>query len=150
MFGVEEVQCLGFKPRNNKVLVDPYKVQVVQAWESPVLKHNVQSFIEIINFNSRFIEDCAKIAIPLTELTKNVSFRWSEEGQCSFGVIKRCITFAPVLRAFDSSLDIFVTTVTSKFAHNSVSEKDFTDGKHPIAFTSKTLSSVEHHYAPRD
>ena len=49
VFGVEEIEHLGFKLYNNKLLVDPTRLKTVQAWGDPVCKGDVQSFLGMIN-----------------------------------------------------------------------------------------------------
>ena len=83
------------------------------------------------------------IAKPLTELTKNVPFRWSEESQCLLDALKKCFTSGPILLAFNPGRNTFVTTDALKFTLGAVLEQDLTDGRHPIAFLSKILSSAE-------
>ena len=101
-----------------------------------------------MNFYRRFIKNCAKIAKPLTELTKNVPFRWTDHTEKAFQELKNAIITAPVLRTFNPEYPIVITTDASKYAIGAVLEQDFPDGRHPIAFISKTLSSSEQNYAP--
>ena len=134
---------LGFKLRNNNLLVDPSKIQPVLVWETPAWYHDVQFFFGMINFYRRCIKDYAKIAKGLDELTKNVAFRWSNEAQCSFNALKKRVISAPALCASDAGRDTFVKIDISKLAPGIVPEQNFTEGRYLIPFLSKTLSSAE-------
>ena len=70
MLGVENVEYLGITPKNNKLLVALSKSKAVETWETSKFKRNVQSFLGMIKSLRRLIRDCAKIAKPLTTLTK--------------------------------------------------------------------------------
>ena len=75
VFGVEDEEHLDFKLRNNTLLVDSSKMQALQAWEAPECERDVQSILDMISFYRLFIKGCAKVAKPLTELTKNFPFQ---------------------------------------------------------------------------
>ena len=150
VFGVQEVEYLGFILKNNTLLVDPRKIEAVKAWETPTCKKDVRSFLGMVNFYRRFIKNCAHIAKPLTALTKDVPFQWDNNADQAFQELKNCLVSAPVLRAFDPKNPIVITTDASKFALGAVLEQEFPDGKHPIAYLSKTLNAAEQNYAPHN
>ena len=54
-FGEDQVEFLGFKLRNNSLLVDPINVKAVQVCETPACKRHFQLFLDMINFHRRFI-----------------------------------------------------------------------------------------------
>ena len=51
VFGVDEVEYLGFKLKNSKLLIDPTKVLAVRAWETLTYKQDFQSFLGKINLH---------------------------------------------------------------------------------------------------
>ena len=150
IFGVQEVEYLGFILKTDRITVDPNKVQAIQAWKVPSCKKDIQSFLGMVNFYRRFIKNCASIAKPLTQLTKNVPFDWNAEAQKSFDALKEVLVTAPVLKAFNPNCPIIVTTDASRLAIGAVLEQEFPDGCHPVAFISKTLNSAEQNYAPHN
>ena len=80
------------------ILVDPTKVEVVTKWEQPKNVFEVRSFLGLISYYQRFIENFSQIACPMTRLTrKGVSFDWNEKCEESFQELKRRLTIAPVL-----------------------------------------------------
>ena len=101
----------------------------------------------MVNFYRRFIKNCARIAKPLTQLTKNVPFIWTAKAQQSFNALKEVLVTAPVLKAFNPNCPILVTTDASRIAIGAVLEQEFPNGRHPVAFISKTLNPAEQNYA---
>ena len=150
VFGVKEIEYLGFILRDGSIHVDPSKIEAVKAWTRPSCKKDVQSFLGMVNFYRRFIKNCSNISKPLTELTKNVMFQWGDVQEKAFIMLKNCLTSAPVLRYFDPKCPIIITTDASKFALGAVMEQVFSDGTHPVAFLSKTLNAAEQNYAPHN
>ena len=149
-FAVQEVEYLGFLLKPGGVCINPSKIDAIKSWEVPKSKRDVQSFMGMINYFRRFIKDCSKIAKPLTELTKNVEFVWDERTEKAFEKLKQCVTTAPVLKNFCQDSPVIVTTDASKYAIGAVLEQDFPDGRHPVAFLSRTLNPAEQNYAAHD
>jgi len=59
-------------------------------------------FLGLCNYYRRFIEKCAKIAHPMTELTrKGIEFVWTDDCQVSFEKLRTLLSSAPVLSVFD-------------------------------------------------
>jgi len=114
---------------------------------------DVQAFLGFMNFYRRFIRDFSAKAQPLFDLTcsKQV-WTWSGKEQVAFKDLKTAVTTAPVLVSPQES-DLFRIEADSlDFATGAVlSQQSTTDGKwHPVAFYSKSLSSVEWNYEIHD
>ena len=75
----------------------------------------VRSFLGLVGYYRRFIENFSKIAKPLTSLLeKNVDFIWTDERQMAFDELKKRLTTAPVLTLPDQSKRFIVYCDGSK------------------------------------
>src|SRR5262249_3069956 len=92
------------------------------------------------------------IARPLHDLTrKDVTWNWSDACQVAFESLKRAITSTPVLIFPDENKPYKVEADSSNFATGAVLSQEGEDGKwHPVAFLSKSLSSVQRNYDIHD
>ena len=83
-FEVHQVKYLGLIIQSatkdgqpGSVSMDPAKTDAIREWKPPASLKEVQSFIAFANFYHQFIKDFAKLASPLTALTKkNIAFKW--------------------------------------------------------------------------
>ncbi|KAI5654941.1 hypothetical protein M9H77_32128 [Catharanthus roseus] len=83
------VNFLGHVVTRKGITVDPAKVQAVTRWTPPKTLTEVRSFFGLAGYYQQFIKDCAKIAGPLTQLTrKDVEFKWLEKCEKSFQELK--------------------------------------------------------------
>ena len=78
--------------------VDPEKVEAVMSWERPKLGFKIRSFLGLVGYYRRFIEDFSRLAAPMTRLTrKEVRFDWDDRCEEAFQELKRRLTTAPIL-----------------------------------------------------
>ena len=141
------MEYLGHVVTADGVAPDPVKVKAVQDWKVPENVREIRSFLGLAGYYRRFIQDFAKIAAPLTELTrKDVPYVWSlREGE-AFAALKRQLTQAPVLQLADPNLEFVVTCDASDFAVGAVLSQVQPDGEHPVAYESKKMNEAEQRY----
>uniref|UniRef100_A0A7N2M5G4 Reverse transcriptase n=1 Tax=Quercus lobata TaxID=97700 RepID=A0A7N2M5G4_QUELO len=97
-FFTDKLVFLGFVVSAQGIQVDEEKVRAIQDWPSPTSVGNVRSFHGLASFYRRFVKDFSSLAAPLTEvIKKNVGFRWGEEQEKAFQLIKEKLTNAPLL-----------------------------------------------------
>jgi transposase InsO family protein len=150
-FHKEEVEFLGHMVGVNGVRISEAKIKTIKEWETPKTVKDVQSFLGFVNFNRQFIRDFAKIAIPLTKLTKKeTTWRWGESQQEAFEKLKLACITEPVLVAFRSGEPLRFETDASDLAMGGAALQE-RDGKwHPVAYYSKKFSSAEERYDVHD
>ena len=147
------IEYLGVIISHNSVAMDPVKVAGVREWPAPTNKKEVQSFLGFTNFYRRFIQNFSEHARPLFDLTRNDSkWAWGTAERTAFDRLKESVTSAPVLISPDSTMPFRIEADSSDFATGAVlSQVSNEDGKwHPVAFMSKSLSSVERNYEIHD
>jgi len=148
-FCKQRIEYLGLVISENEVSTDPVKVAGVQEWPTPENKTDVQAFLGFVNFYRRFIQDFSAKARPLFDLTRSEQvWTWSGKEQTAFEDLKAAVTTAPVLVSPQESDPFRIEADSSDFATGAVlSQQSMTDGKwHPVAFYSKSLSSMERNY----
>jgi len=90
-FWKEEVKFLGHIVSGKGLSVDLSKIEAIQNWQTPRNATEVRSFLGLAGYYRKFIRDFAKVAVPLTRLTKkNLVFVWEEESARSFENLKDC------------------------------------------------------------
>jgi len=106
-----------------------------------------------VNFYRRFIRDFSTKARPLFDLTHSEQvWTWSGKEQAVFEDLKTAVITAPVLVSPQESDPFQIEADSLDFATGAVlSQQSTMDGKwHPVAFYSKSLSSVERNYEIHD
>lgn len=103
-FWLDRVAFLGHIVSGDGISVDPEKVSAVRDWLAPTTTTEICSFLGLVSYYRRFIQDFSRIARPMAMLTrKDVSFVWSEECQLAFNELKDRLTSVQVLTAPDRS-----------------------------------------------
>ncbi|KAD4385317.1 hypothetical protein E3N88_25485 [Mikania micrantha] len=146
-FWLREVQFLGHVINADGILVDSSKIQAVTKWSPPKTPTEIRSFLGLAGYYRRFIQDFAKIASPLTKLTrKNTKFVWGEDQDKSFNELKTKLTQAPVLTLPDGPNDFVVYSDASYLGLGCVLMQR---GK-VIAYASRQLKTHEINYPIHD
>ncbi|KAA0037610.1 hypothetical protein E5676_scaffold249G00420 [Cucumis melo var. makuwa] len=65
-----KVVFLGHVVLTNEVRLDPYKVEAIVNWERLTSVIEVRSFLGLVGYYRRFVENFSRISLPLTTLTK--------------------------------------------------------------------------------
>jgi len=152
-FFKEQIKYLELVISENWVSMDPVKVAGVREWPTPENKMDVQAFLGFVNFYHRFIQDFSAKAQPLFDLMCSEQvWTWSRREQAAFKDLKTVVTTAPVLMSPQDLEPFWIEADSSDFATRAVlSQQSATDGKwHPVAFYSKSLSSMERNYEIHD
>src|SRR3954468_7150273 len=108
-FCTDKVVFLGFVVSAQGIQVDEEKIRAIQEWPSPKSVSEVRSFHGLASFYRRFIKDFSSIAASLTEvIKKNVGFKWEEEQEKAFQLLKDKLTHAPLLALpdFNKTFDV--------------------------------------------
>ena len=78
-FWLTEVRFLGHVVLALGVSVDPEKVKAGMSWERSKSVFEICSFLGLVGYYRRFIEEFSQLAAPMTRLTrKEVKFKWND------------------------------------------------------------------------
>ena len=119
------------------------KVQVIVEMPAPMCKKEVQSFIGIINYLSKFSARLSELELPIRELAKEkVAFNWGPEHQAAFKLVKKQIAVAGILAYYDPKK----TTVLQTDASINGLDYCLLQDEKPVYFASKALTEAQRGY----
>ena len=82
----------------SSVSVDLEKVEAIMSWERPKSGYEIRSFLGLVRYYRRFIEDFSQLDGPMTKLSrKEVKFMWDDLCKWAFQDLKRRLTSAPIM-----------------------------------------------------
>ena len=119
------------------------KVQAIVKLPPPCNKKEVQSFIGMINYLTKFSPRLTKLSEPIRELIKEkVPFHWGPEHQESFNILKKELVRAPVLAYYNPRKETILQTDASTKGLGACLLQD----DKPIYFASKALTEMQRGY----
>ena len=119
------------------------KVKAITEMPDPTCKKEVQSFIGMINYLSKFSARLSEPAEPRIELCKDkVPFNWDPKHQEAFKLMKREIAAAPILAHYNPRKQIVLQTDASIKGLGAYLLWD----QKPVYFASMALTKVQRGY----
>ena len=115
----------------------------------PTTLRETRSFLGMVSYYRRFIENFAKIANLITKLThKDSDFVWTDECETAFKNLKEKLTIAPILAYPDYDKSFTLSTDASVVGIGAVlSQLNDKGEEHPVAYASRTLNHHEMNYS---
>lgn len=151
-FFADKIEYCGYVIDCNGISKIKEKVEAIQRMPNPKNREEVRSFLGLVNYYGRFIENMSELIYPITNLVKlRTDFVWSKECQKSFDTIKQELMSDKILVHYDPSLPLVLATDASNYAVGAVLSHIMPDGtERPIRYASQTLSETQQRYAMVD
>lgn len=150
IFLVREVTYLGYIVSKDGVKADPAKIEAIKNIPKPQNISELRSFLGMVNFFAKFLNNFSQRLIPLYNLLKKgVKWYWSQDCDRVFESIKNELVGSEVLAHYDPSKPLIVTSDASAVGVGGVLSQPSSMGgvERPIAFVSRTLTSAEKNYS---
>ena len=152
LFVQNEVNYLGHVITPKGLKASDWHVTAVRDFPVPSNVKEVKQFLGLSSFYRKFVPSFAKLAQPLHSLTKkNAHFKWTEDCQQGFELLKRKLTEAPVLAYPNFSTGFTIETDASYPGLGAILSQEQEDGCfHPVSYASRALSPAERNYGITD
>ena len=143
-FFSKEIQYLGHNLSDTSIWPLTSKTHTIQNMNPPTTPKQVRAFLGLVWYCRKFIRGFAKIAKPLTMLTRQqVKFDWTPEHQEAFIHLKDAIVQAPILHYPNPSKTYIVYTDASDDACRAQLSQEHNGTEFPIAFLSHTFMETQ-------
>jgi hypothetical protein len=133
---------------SNELKMDPEKVKEIKEWPSPRSIFEVRSFHGLTSFYKKFIRNFNGICAPILDTVKkrHKSFKWIEEAERSFNILKEKIKKQPILVLPNFGKTFQVRCDASGVAIGAVLSQD----NKPVAYFNEKLNETKRKYSTYD
>ena len=148
--GLSETDYLGFTIGRGCVKPQQGKVEKIKNWPRPVTQKQLKSYLGLIAYYQKFIQNFATVAGPLYEMTRQIHPRrltWTDETNAAFERLKNALCEEPVLIAPDFNKPFLLQTDASGTGLGAVLAQVIDGDEHPILYVSRKLLAHERNYA---
>ena len=144
IFGVTEIDFLGHTFDNKGIRPDKKKIKAIVEIPTPKEKKELERFLGITNYLSRFIPKYSNISAPLRDLIKkDREFDWCNVHDDAFNQLKTIISNAPVLRYYSPREPVTVSVDASGHGLGAC----LLQSGQPVAYAARTLTPTETRWA---
>lgn len=147
LFLQESLDFLGYRLSAKGIQPQDAKTKAIQDAPTPQSVDDLRSFLGLVNYYSKFIDNTATLFAPLYKLlTKNCPWIWTEKEDNAFKAAKQTLLQSPLLVHFDPEKQLFLACDASPVGLGAVISHRVNGIEQPIAFASRTLSIAERNY----
>ena len=141
----DELRFLGFVFSGTGIRPDDSLLTKIRDMPRPETQKQLVSFLGLVNYYARFVQDFAETCVPLNEVrnAKTQELSWNEDCERSFIALKEKLTSKPVLHPFSLSKRSTLTVDASCKSIGAVLSQE----NHPCIFISRKLTPAETNYS---
>jgi hypothetical protein len=145
---LSETKVLGHIISSAGVRPDPDKVAAMANYPRPRTVKDVRKFLGLTSWYRRFIKGYAHVVRPLNRLLELThKWKWEEDCETAFNLLKQLITSSPIMAAPDFSKPFVVQTDASATGLGAMLFQESDVGKVIIQYASRSLSKTEQKYS---
>ena len=142
-FFPKEIQYLGHILSATGIRPLPAKTHAIQHMQPTTTPKQIRAFLGLVGYYRKFIKGFAKIAKPLTLLTRQqVKFDWTPEHHAAFLHLKEAIVQAPILHYLNPNKYIVYTDTSNDTCRAQLSQ-EHNGTEFPVAFLSHTFMETQ-------
>ena len=141
-----EVEFLGRIVSSNQLKMATKDIDAIIEWPVPKSSKEEERFLGLANYHRAFIKDFADKAHQLYCLTGKNKFKWSNEEQSAFDLLKEALTHPPVLGLPNSQDPFILDTDASDIAIGSELIQVQNGEERLIAYSSFALTPDQKKY----
>jgi hypothetical protein len=147
-FMLEKIKFLSHEVSKDGIRPTMDKIDVIKKISPPKNSKQVMKFLGTISWYRRFIQDFAKIAMPLQILLKkNSIFEWKESQQNAFNELVKKLASQPILKLPNFAYHFILQTDASDISIGACIGQEQEGQFFPIAYASRGLSRAERNYS---
>ena len=148
-FFQDSVEYLGHEINQEGIQPLEKKVSAIKQAPTPKTVEQLESFLGMINYYGKFLPNLSTIAAPLNQLRhKNKSWKWGNQEEAAFQLLKRELVSTKILVHYDPTLPVKLDCDASSVGIGAVLSHQMKDGtERPIAFASRSLMKAERNYS---
>ena len=143
------VQYLGYLIDKNGLHTMPDKIAAIQDAPRPKNVRELRSFLGLVNYYGRFIQNSSTVTYPLNQLLcDGTPWVWDKGCEQAFMKLKQVLASSEVLAHYNQELPVKLDCDASAYGVGAVLSHTYPDGtERPIAYASRTLTCSEKNYA---
>lgn len=149
VFRSAQITFMGHELNSNGVAPAKDKIESINNMKSPESPTEIRSFLGLVGFCSKFINNFATKTERLRALTRsNSEWEWNEHHEKAFKQLKDDITRATTLAYYQRDYTTILTVDASPVGLGAILSQIQPNGaRRPIAMASRLLSQVERRYS---
>jgi len=143
VFFATKLNILGHMIDDDGIHAEPEKIRTIMDWTRPESHKELQRFNGMVNYISQFIPQIAANTAPLTELSGNAQWLWTDLQEAAFEAVKRAADKHKVLRPIDYNKPDMIWLFTDASPTGTgawIGQGPTGDAARPAAFHSRKLT----------
>jgi len=100
-FFAPRIEVLGRIIDDEGLKADPERIAKIEAWSTPTTKRQLQEFLGVVNYISKFLPHIPTLTAPVTALTGTAEFVWTAVMGAPYREVNSKVATAPKLQVED-------------------------------------------------